>query len=68
MMNMNKSLPLTLVLIFLAASCIIMVKPASGATAVQENAWVEKAPVAAVFIATLVVVCGVFLYFRKRKG
>ena len=39
---MSKTAPLVLVLVFLTASCIFVVKPVSGK--VQENSWVEKAP------------------------
>jgi len=40
---MSKSVALLLVLIFLVASCVIVVKPVSG-TKMLENSWVSKAP------------------------
>jgi N-acetylneuraminic acid mutarotase len=40
---MSKTLALVIVLVFLTASCIIVVLPVSGATA-DENTWVSKAP------------------------
>jgi N-acetylneuraminic acid mutarotase len=41
-MSMRQGFALVLVLVFLTASCIIVAKPVSGT--VQENSWVEKAP------------------------
>ncbi|MGD0204645.1 MAG: hypothetical protein ABSC20_12185 [Candidatus Bathyarchaeia archaeon] len=42
-MSMSKGFALVLVLVFLTASCVMVAKPVSGASAV-ENTWVSKAP------------------------
>ena len=42
-MSMSKGFAFVLVLVFLTASCIMVVKPVSGASAV-DNSWVERAP------------------------
>jgi N-acetylneuraminic acid mutarotase len=41
---MGKSITLLLILIFMSASCVIVVKPAFSSTDAAENTWVTKAP------------------------
>jgi N-acetylneuraminic acid mutarotase len=42
--SMRKNLALLLVLVFLTASCLIAVKPASSSADAAENSWASKAP------------------------
>ena len=42
---MGKCFALLLVFAFLTASCLIVDKPVSGASATVENSWVAKAPI-----------------------
>ena len=43
-MNGRKGFALAFVLVFLTASCVIVIKPVFGESSVVGNTWVEKAP------------------------